>query len=223
MINAVTLLKRKPGLSVAEFQRYWRQQHADLIAELPAIERYVQSHPLDEEYQDNEPLYDGVAELRARDSQAFREIAASDAYAAVQADEERFLDCQAIALVLTEEHIIKDGKIATDGVKCIQFFNRERSLPVERFQSYWRDEYGPLLATLPSLDRYVQYHARLGGYAHGRQPICDGFDVTWFESVDALRFAMNSTIYDHCGKEQKHFLATDGCPRILAKEHVIIG
>jgi uncharacterized protein (TIGR02118 family) len=223
MINAVTLLKRKPGLSVAEFQRYWRHEHAGVIARLPEILRYVQSHPLNEEYQDKEPLYDGIAELWASDSQAFREIASSDAYVEVQADEERFLDRTAIALILTDERIIKDGTVAADGVKCIQLLNRNQGLAVEKFQSYWRDQYGTLLATLPLLERYAQYHARLGGYAHGRQPVYDGFDITWFESIDVLRNAMKSAVYGHSCKEQQNFLAIDRCTQILAREHVIIG
>ena len=223
MINAVTLLKRRPDLSVAEFQSYWRRQHAALIARLPAIQGYVQSHPLDEEYGGQEPPYDGVAELWARDSQVFREIAASSAYAAVQADEERFLDRTAIALVLTDERILKDGRGAADGVKCIQFFNRKQGLTVEEFQSFWHDDYGKLLGTLPRVDRYVQYPARPGGYARGRHPAHDGFDITWFESRDAWRNAMRSAVFDQCRRERKNFLVAEDCPQILAREYVVIG
>lgn len=223
MINAVSLLKRKPGLTAAEFQRYWRHEHAGVIANLPGVQRYIQSHPLAENYEGREPVYDGIAELWARDSQAFRDIAASDAYLAVQKDEENFLDRTAIALVLTDERIIKEGPVAADGVKCIRFMSRRSGMPVEEFQAYWHDEYGPLLAALPSLDRYVQYHARLGGYTHGRQPRYDGFDVTWFASNGALCNAKDSTIYEQNRNGQKDFLAVDDCPQILCREYRFIG
>ncbi|MBI2994585.1 MAG: EthD family reductase [Gammaproteobacteria bacterium] len=223
MINAVTLLKRKPGLSVEEFQRYWRHEHAGVIARLPGVQRYVQSHPLDESYADREPLYDGFAELWARDSQAFRNIAASEAYAAVQADEEKFLDRKANALVLTDEYFIKRGTVAANAVKRIRFFSRRPDLPVEKFQAYWRDAYGPLMVTLPSLDRYAQYHARLGGYAHGRQPAYDGFDISWFESTEVLRGAMDSPVCARCHEDEKDFLANDGGPDLLAREFVMLG
>ena len=222
MINAVTLLKRKPGLSVEAFQRHWRHEHAGVIARLPGVERYVQSHPLDENYADREPACDGFAELWARDSQAFRDIAASEAYAAVLADEEKFLDRTANALVLTDVHVIRDGTVAADAIKRIRLFSRRPDLPVEVFQARWRDKYGPLMATLPSLDRYVQYHARLGGYAHGRQPAYDGFDIAWFGSAHALREAMNSTVCARCREAEKDFLVADGCPQILAREFVIL-
>ncbi|NIV18954.1 MAG: EthD family reductase, partial [Woeseiaceae bacterium] len=32
-----------------EFRNYWRNQHAGIIAKLPGVQRYVQSHPLDDE------------------------------------------------------------------------------------------------------------------------------------------------------------------------------
>lgn len=222
MINAFTLLKRKPGLSVAEFQRYWRHEHADLIARLPGVKRYVQSHVLGEYHQGKEPIYDGIAELSVNNSQAFREISTSDAYAAVQADEERFLDRTAIALVLTDEHVIRDGPVVDDSVKRIRLFNRRHDLPFDEFQACWRDQHGPLIATLPSLDRYVQYPARAGGYAKGRQPAYDGFDIAWFDSADALREAVNSTVSDRDRSEQGSFLVAGDCPQIVAREYVII-
>ena len=222
-INAITLLKRRPDLSADEFQDYWRNRHAEVIAKLPGVERYVQSHPLAEIYADDEPVYDGVAELWAKDSQAFRDIGASEAYAAVQADEENFLDRKAIALVLTDEHILKEGPIAAEGVKCIRIFRRRQDLTLEDFQTYWRERHGALVAAIPGLERYAQYPARAGAYASGRQPACDGFDMSWFGSLDAWRNAMNSAEYLHARGDDGNFLATGDCAQIIAREYLCIG
>jgi uncharacterized protein (TIGR02118 family) len=223
LINAITLLRRSQDLSAGEFQQYWRHQHADVIAKLPGVQRYVQSHPVLDIYQQNDPVYDGIAELWADDSQAFRDIGASDAYIAVQADEENFLDRTAIALVLTDEHVVRDGPVADNGVKWIRLFNRLADMPFDEFQSYWREKHGPLVAALPGLDRYVQYHPRAGAYSKGRQPACDGFDMTWFGSVDALRAAMKSPEYDRSRSDQGSFLAAGDCPQVIAREHLITG
>jgi len=222
MINAITLLRRKPNLSVDEFQRHWQTDHARIITRLPGVQRYVQSHPICDYYQGRDPVYDGIAELWAEDSQAFRDIAASEVYAEVQMDEEKFLDRTAIALVLTEEHLIKEGPIANEHVKRIQLFRRRPKLSVDEFQNYWRDTYGPMLAQLPLLDRYVQCHARSGGYAKGWQPAYDGFDVSWFRSADALHHALNSEAYARTRSEQENFLATGECPQLLAREFVVM-
>jgi len=221
MINAITLLWRKPGMSIDAFQRYWRNEHAGVITRLPGFQRYVQSHPLDENYQVKEPICDGIAELWANDSQVFRDIAVSEAYSLVQVDEEKFLDRAANTLVLTVEHVIREGPVAVDGVKCIQFFNRRKQMHVDLFQTHWRDVHGPLMATLPLLTRYAQYHVRPGAYKHGRQPVCDGFDVTWFDSKNNFYQAMGSAINDRVRLQQEKFLSADDCPQILTREHVI--
>ncbi len=223
MINAVTLLWRKPGMSVDEFQRYWRHEHAEVIAGLPGFQRYAQSHPLAENLPGEGLVCDGFAELWANDSQVFRDIAACEAYSLVLADEEKFLDRAANTLVLTDEHIIIDGEVAVDGVKCIQFFKRRQGLAVDEFQTCWRDTYGPLMAALPMLDRYVQYPTRTGAYAHGRRPAYDGFDITWFDSIDALQSSMNSPVYARVRSAQEIFLSIGSCPQMVTREHVIVG
>jgi uncharacterized protein (TIGR02118 family) len=119
--------------------------------------------------------------------------------------------------------VIKDGPVVADGIKLIRLFSRSPDMPVDEFQAYWRDEYGPLIASLPSLERYVQYHARAGGYTKGRQPAYDGFDMTWFGSVEALRDAVDSTAFERSRGNQRNFLASGDCPQIIAREHVITG
>ena len=222
MINAISLLERRPDLPVAAFQRHWRENHAALIARLPGVQRYVQSHPIQEEYQDGAPVCDGIAELWARDSQAFRDIRVSPAYAAVQADEERFLNRARIALVLTQAHPIKEGPVTGNGVKCIRLLKRKAGMPVDVFQQFWRDRHGPRIAALPALGRYVQYHARRGGYSGGREPAYDGFDITWFESAARFRLAMTSASSDRALDLERDFLESGQCAQILAREHVVI-
>jgi uncharacterized protein (TIGR02118 family) len=74
MLKLIYSLARKPGLSRTEFQRYWHEVHAPLVAEAApalAIRRYVQSHSrvshLDAALLASRslegPPYDGHAEL----------------------------------------------------------------------------------------------------------------------------------------------------------------
>ncbi len=46
MVKVVTFLKRKAGMSVEDFQRYWRTRHPQVVVRLPGVRRYVQSHTL---------------------------------------------------------------------------------------------------------------------------------------------------------------------------------
>ena len=74
MIRLVFVLRRKPGMTLAEFQQYWRGVHGPLVAKQATtldIHRYVQVHTLDDAVNDQlagargkmERPYDGVAEL----------------------------------------------------------------------------------------------------------------------------------------------------------------
>ncbi|MGH7916385.1 MAG: EthD family reductase, partial [Candidatus Binataceae bacterium] len=44
MLKLATFVFRKPGFSVEEFQKYWREHHGPLAAKIPEVRRYVQSH-----------------------------------------------------------------------------------------------------------------------------------------------------------------------------------
>ena len=86
MVKMVIFFKRKPGMSVEDFQKHWRTTHADIIVKLPGIKRYIQSHVLAASYRKGEPAYDGVAESYFETTQAMKELAKTPAYAAVLAD-----------------------------------------------------------------------------------------------------------------------------------------
>jgi uncharacterized protein (TIGR02118 family) len=106
-----------------EFQRYWRNEHAQLVerhAEVLRIRRYVQTHARDTDVdeaisgaRESEPRqYDGVAELwwesiedlLAANSSEEGQIAA----AALLEDERRFIDLPNSPIWLGEENVVID-------------------------------------------------------------------------------------------------------------------
>lgn len=62
-IKAVFLLRRRPDLSVGQFQDYWLNGHAPQIPLDMGVLRYVQCHVLPETYAHGAPVFDGMAEL----------------------------------------------------------------------------------------------------------------------------------------------------------------
>ena len=105
MVKAVSFFKRKPGISVDEFQSYWRTRHPDAVTHLPGLRRYVQSHTLVSGYRKGEPIYDGIAEVWFDDTQAMRASAATPEYARVRADEANFITPDP-PFIITREHVI---------------------------------------------------------------------------------------------------------------------
>jgi uncharacterized protein (TIGR02118 family) len=223
MIKAITCIKRKPGMLVEDFQSYWRGEHAAVVKHLPNIRRYIQSHALLGGYRKGELPYDGIAEIWVDDVAALRAMAGTDAYAAVQADEENFIDRTKMTLILTQEHVIKDGPIPDGAVKNIEFVPRKTGMDVAAFQAYWRDVHGPIAAQIQVIRRYVQSHVLLGGYRDGRQPTIDGCAITWFDSVAAMRESAQGEAYGRTREDEPNFLNTDSeIDFIITTEHVIV-
>ena len=46
--RTVALLGRKPGMSFAQFDTYWREVHAPLAQKVPGVVRYIQRHVVPE-------------------------------------------------------------------------------------------------------------------------------------------------------------------------------
>jgi uncharacterized protein (TIGR02118 family) len=105
LTKAIFLLRRRPDLSVAEFQDYWLNQHAPQIPRDAGVLRYVQSHTVPESYVDSAPPYDGVAELSFADDTAFLNYWNSPRIQAIfAADAPRFLDGAGCTAFLAQEN-----------------------------------------------------------------------------------------------------------------------
>lgn len=47
MIAALSLMKRRPDISTAQFRKHWLDPHGVMTAELPGVRNYIQSHFVD--------------------------------------------------------------------------------------------------------------------------------------------------------------------------------
>lgn len=121
MIKVVFSLRRRQDLTRDEFQAYWRDRHAPLVArhaDVLRIRRYVQTHAHASEVaaaqsaaRGSEPdVYDGQAELWWDSLDDI--VAAVSTSAGQQAalelleDERRFIDLERSPLWIGEEHLV---------------------------------------------------------------------------------------------------------------------
>ena len=210
MVKVITFLKRKSGMPVEEFQHYWRTRHPDVVTRLPGVRRYVQSHALLSLYGKDEPIYDGIAEVWADDTGALRAMTRSPEHAGVQVDEARFIDRASMGVIITEDHVIKEGSTPVEAVKRVTFLTRKPGLSVENFQRHCLERHAPIAAALPGLRRYVHSHTRRQAYEAGRTPAYDGAALAWFDSVEAIRGAAATPEYARVLADATTFLSEIG-------------
>jgi uncharacterized protein (TIGR02118 family) len=122
-IKMVACVHRRGDLTLAQFAKYWREDHRDLVlSKLPALRarRYAQNHLLPEELGPSlaaargmdTDCYDGILELwwDTLDDvvAAFSSPEATQASAELAEDEARFIDLSRSKVFLTEELIMFD-------------------------------------------------------------------------------------------------------------------
>jgi uncharacterized protein (TIGR02118 family) len=108
MIKLIVAIRRREGMSVADFQDHWRNRHAALIKASPAskkyMRKYVQCHTLPDEYAAGEAAFDGTAEIwfdSVADKDAF--FSDPDYLRDIQPDEARFADMNKTVFFMTAE------------------------------------------------------------------------------------------------------------------------
>jgi uncharacterized protein (TIGR02118 family) len=107
MAKGVGFVRRKPTLSVEEFQRHWREVHGPLGAAVPGLRRYVQSHTRLAAYeQGRNPAWDGIAFAWFEDSAALRAATLTSEYRLAKADDANFIVPGPVPFIITTEHVI---------------------------------------------------------------------------------------------------------------------
>lgn len=194
-IKLFTFGRRREGMDVDEFQAYWRDVHAPLLADEPTLARHVRrfelNHRLPDDYvrdqyrpEGTEPGYDGVAVLWFDSMDAFRALLAEPAHEAVAADGANFRE-DGGPLVFTHdpELIVDNGDRDAAGAKMVCILRRNHGLDDQQaeFHRHWLEHHGGLFQTVPELNEplvgYDQNHGLdLPGAAY------DGVTEQWFES-----------------------------------------
>jgi uncharacterized protein (TIGR02118 family) len=219
MIKLITLLKRKPGISVQKFQEHWLKFHGPLVAKAPGLKRYVQSHALVQGYGKGDLLFDGIDERWFESPQVMQAFHKSPEAEAAARDTATFLDGSRTLIMRVDVFVIKDGPIPPNAVKNIEFVNRRPGMALAAFQRYWREIHGPIASRIPVIRRYEQNHLASSAYAEDPAPPYDGLAVTWFDSTAEMRRGAATPEYAATRVDEANFLPPGHLPIIITREH----
>ena len=90
-------------------------------------------------------------------------------------------------------------------IKSIRLFKRKPGMSIQAFQEHWLNIYGPLVAKVPGLQRCVQSHTLVQGYAKG-DLLFDGIDERWFEAPQVIEAARKSPEVEAVVRDEATFL-----------------
>jgi uncharacterized protein (TIGR02118 family) len=222
MLKVVTLMKRRAGVSVEDFQHHLRHTYGPLAAKGPGLRRYVQSCALPQGYGKGELLFDAIGEMWFESPSAHGDYLGSPEFAATRAGAAAFLDVSRTVVMPVDVHVIKDGRIPDNAVKNIEFVNKRPGMALEPFRAYWRNVHGPLAATIPVLHRYEQNHLALSEYEKSPAPPYDGLAITWFASTADMKRGTTTPEYAATRADEPNFLPDGHLPIIVTREHVVV-
>ncbi|MGD0338938.1 MAG: EthD domain-containing protein [Bacteroidota bacterium] len=111
-IKLLILHKRKEGMHLDNFRKYFLNTHGLNVLKLPRLRRYMQCHTRDGYYTIGESRFDGASQLWFDDVQSLRNALNSPEYKnLVEPDMEQFLEMKYnFSLVVKEHWIIGPGK-----------------------------------------------------------------------------------------------------------------
>lgn len=178
MIRLTFLLRRKPRMSLDDFQRYWLEEHGPMLASHAshlAMVRCVQVRTLTEGTEHlggtrgpMEPPYDGATEIWWDSVDALAAAAESNAgrkaIEQIVAHEGVFLDLPASPLWFNYEYPqvnpAPETLVARERSSVVKFYYPLRhlsGLSLADAQLYWRTQHGPLIRSQASAARVLRY------------------------------------------------------------------
>ncbi len=228
MVKLIGIISRKDGMSVADFQSYWRHVHGPLIARAPGLRRYIQCHAVAELYDQYPQAYDGIAEAWFDSLDAYQAAVASPEWQAAVVDAPNFIGSSR-RLMATEVPIIDafpDARDRAGMVKYAGFLTRRDHLTVDAFQKHWREVHAPLVVKeLKGMVRYVQSHAIPETYDTRLAPAYDGVPEAWFPSLEQFPMGLGrrgDSPPTSPGTQDSHDVFVQPIPSIVAREIVIV-
>jgi hypothetical protein len=241
MIKLVYCLRRRPELTLEEFQGHWLEHHAGYGRTNPQVLRYVQYHTLAED-----PIrqalpqagagaaaepYDGVAVAWFADVASMKLSMQGDNVAAALEDEKLFIDHDRSTAVLTDEHVVVEPE-GPAPIVLIECLARREDIDRRAFSAMWSEhgEIGRRANGLGLLQGYIQNHALPPDDARIRELDAlgtseedwDGVVHAYFRSVaTARRLFADPLATEESQEDERRFLDHSRGIYMLTRRHVI--
>jgi uncharacterized protein (TIGR02118 family) len=227
VIHQLIFAHPRPGMSEAEFQRYWVEEHAVRYAsKIPQVRRYLVDTRIALPGETGEPEWSGLAEIwLANGEEQLASLQTPEFLEGARLDEPKWAAFWRTLVMDTTPYEIMAGpgeRRDSGLVKLVVLNKRKEGLPLDTFRTYLLETHAPRATALPGLRRYMQNHMVDGAYGVG-EAVLDAAEQFWFDSVDALHAA--ETTLEQRILDTSYVVSTEAryMHRMLVQEHWVIG
>lgn len=227
MIHQFIFAYPRPGMTEAEFQRYWLEVHAvQYASKIPQIRKYLIDTRIALPGETGDPLWCGVAEIWLKnEEEQLASLQTPEFLEGARRDEPSWAAFWRTVGLDTTAHELLSGQgedMGNAAVKLLVLSKRKEGLPLESFRSYLLGAHANKVMQLPGLRRYQQGHVRDGFYAVG-EAILDCVEQLWFDDLESARKAQESVQNELVKADYRLCAEERYMHRMLVKEHWIIG
>jgi hypothetical protein len=223
MIHQLIFAHPKPGMSEAEFQRYWLEVHAvQFASKIPQIRKYKIDTRIPFGPNPDEFLWSGIAEIwLANEEDQVASLQTDEFLNGARLDEPKWAAFWRTLLLDTDAHEVVPPA-QTEGVKLIRLVKRREGLPLAEFRERSLAKHADLVREVPGLRGYLQGFTRDGWYGLG-ETVKDAAYQLWFDNADAAAAALTSPQFQAAEEELRSIVAPRWTNEMLVREHWVIG
>jgi hypothetical protein len=225
MIHQHIWASPRPGMSEAEFQRYWLEEHAIRYAsKIKQIKRYKISTRIDWSGERPQPIWSGVAEIWLRNEEdQLASLQSPEFLEGARLDEPKWAAFWNSQVLDTDNTPVVDRTGGTEaaGLKMMVLYKRRQGLSVADYRARHRDAAGAL-ADISGLVRAELCFARDAWYGLG-ETRHDAVGHYWFPDLNALENAVARHRQTLLPGEGQDLVEARYVIPMVVKEHWIIG
>jgi uncharacterized protein (TIGR02118 family) len=227
MIHQFIFAYPRPGMTEAEFHRYWLEVHAvEYASKIPQIRRYLIDTRIAMPDDRSDPLWSGVAEIwLENEAEQLASLQSDEFLQGARLDEPKWAAFWRTVALDTTAHVLlpqSGPSRSSEMVKLLILSKRRAGLPLDCFRAYYLGTHAQKVMDLPGLCAYAQGHVRDGFYQVG-EALLDCVEQLWFPSIEAAINAQASDEYRSLLEDYEHIAEPQYIHTLLVREHWIIG
>lgn len=226
MIHQFIFAYPKPGMTEAEFQRYWVEGHAvNYASKIPQIRKYLVDTRIALPGETGDPLWCGVAEIwLTNEKEQLESLQTPEFLEGARKDEPTWAAFWRTLVMDTTAHPIIDGQDTRPNsmAKLLILSKRREGVPLDLFRAYITGGHAQIMKAVPGLRRYQVGLMNDGFYGIG-DAVKDAVEQLWFDDVEAALAAQASPEWATANADYETFIMPRYRNELLVRENWILG